>query len=48
MKVKFSAKILNMNVNKITVVLIIQNISPDMFVKLLPGKHLAPVQNKVL
>lgn len=37
-----------MNVYKIAVVLIVENIPPDMFVKLLPGKDLVAVQDQIL
>ena len=36
-----------MYINKIAVVLIIKDVTPDMFIKLSAGQNFIPVQNKI-
>ena len=48
MKIEFFPEIFNMNINEITVVLIIKYISPDMFIELMTGQDFTFIKDQVL
>ena len=48
MFIQLLSEILDMNIDEIAVILIIEDISPDMFIELVTGEHFIPVNYKIL